>query len=237
MSFMLKSLIAVALLFTTIATAHAEDAKMIRTISLSGHGEVRAVPDLAVVNMGVMSSAPSAREALDANTKAMTELMAVLSATKIDRKDIATSNFSVNPRLDYGQNNGQPPKVIGYDVSNTVSVTLHQLDQIGNLLDKAVSSGSNQINGVSFSIANPQAAMDEARKAAVTDAKRKADLYTAATSVSLGNVISISEGGAYQPPQPMMMQAKAASSDGASVPIAQGEQVIAVDVNMVWEIK
>jgi uncharacterized protein len=237
MSSMLKSLIAIALLFTTIATAHAEDAKMIRTISLSGHGEVRAVPDLAVINMGVMSSAPSAREALDANTKAMTDLMAVLSATKIDRKDIATSNFSVNPRLDYGQNNGQPPKVLGYDVSNTVSVTLHQLDQIGNLLDKAVSSGSNQINGISFSIANPQSAMDEARKAAVTDAKRKADLYTAATSVSLGNVISISEGGAYQPPQPMMMQAKAASSDGASVPIAQGEQVIAVDVNMVWEIK
>jgi uncharacterized protein len=234
---MLKPLLAAALLFTTLSTAHAEDAKMIRNISLSGHGEVRATPDLAVVNMGVIATGTTAREALDANTKAMTDLMAVLSAAKIESKDIATSNFSVNPRYDYGQNNGQPPKVIGYDVANTVSVTVHKLDMIGDLLDKAVSSGSNQISGISFSIANPQAAMDEARKAAVMDAKRKADLYVSATSVSLGNVISISEGGGYQPPQPMMLQTKMSASDGAAVPISQGEQVIAVDVNMVWEIK
>ena len=215
----------------------AEEVKMNRIISLTGHGEVRAIPDLAIVTMGVLSSAETARQALDANTKAMTELMSSLKASNIESKDIATSNFSVNPRYDYGRNDGQPPKVTAFDVSNSVSVTLHKIDGVGDLLDKAVSSGSNQINGVTFSVANPQAAMDEARKAAVIDAKRKADLYAAATSVSLGNVLSISEGAPYQPPQPMMMQAKAMSSDDAAVPISQGEQVIAVDVNMMWEIK
>lgn len=234
---MLKSLFAAALLFTTFSSAYAEDAKMVRTISLSGHGEVRAVPDLAVVNMGVLTSSETASAALDANTKAMTNLMAVLSAAKIEPKDISTSNFSVNPRYDYGQNNGQPPKVTGYDVSNTVTLSVHELTMIGDLLDRAVSSGSNQINGISFSLANPQAAMDAARKAAVIDAKRKADLYAAAAAVSLGNLISVSEGVGYQPPQPMVMQAKMSASDGAAVPISQGEQVIAVDVNMVWEIK
>jgi uncharacterized protein len=143
----------------------------------------------------------------------------------------------VAPRYDYGQNNGQPPKVTGYDVSNNVTVTLRKLDDIGNLLDKAVSTGSNQINGISFSITNPQAAMDEARKAAVKDARRKADLYAVATSVTLGNVIALSESGGYQP-QPMEMRANMKmAADSAPVPIAQGEQVVAVDVNITWEIK
>lgn len=235
---MLKSIFAAALLLSaaTMNPAFAEDNKLIRTISLTGHGEVRVAPDLAIVTMGVLSSATTAQEALAANTKAMTDLMAALKAADIEAKDIQTSNFSVNPRYDYGQNNGQPPKLTGYDVSNNVAVIVHKIGSIGDLLDKAVTSGSNQINGISFSIANPQAAMDEARKKAVTDAKRKAELYVAATSVTLGNVISLSEGGDnYQPPMPM--QSKMMAADSSPVPIAQGEQVISVDVNISWEIK
>lgn len=235
---MLKSIFAAALLLSaaTMNPAFAEDNKLIRTISLTGHGEVRVAPDLAIVTMGVLSSTTTAQDALAANTKAMTDLMAALKAADIEAKDIQTSNFSVNPRYDYGQNNGQPPKLTGYDVSNNVAVIVHKIGSIGDLLDKAVTSGSNQINGISFSIANPQAAMDEARKKAVTDAKRKAELYVAATSVTLGNVISLSEGGDnYQPPMPM--QSKMMAADSSPVPIAQGEQVISVDINISWEIK
>jgi uncharacterized protein len=222
---------------SAINMALAEDAKMTRMISLNGHGEVHATPDIAIVTMGVLSSAATAQEALASNTKSMTDLLAALNAAHVDSKDISTSNFSVNPRYDYGQNNGQPPKVTGYDVSNNVTVTLRKIETMGSLLDKVVSAGSNQINGISFSIANPQAAMDEARKAAVVDAKRKAELYAGSTAVSLGNIISISEGGAYQPPMPMQAKMMAADSGGAPVPIAQGEQVIAMDVNISWEIK
>ena len=236
---MLKSILSAALLVTAcaISPAFSEDMKVMRSISLGGHGEVHAVPDLALVNMGVLSSAVTAREALDANTKAMTELMAVLKTANIADKDISTSNFTVAPRYDYGQNNGQPPKMTGYDVSNTVNVTIRKLESVGGLLDQAVSTGSNQINGITFSISNPQAALDEARKEAVKDAKHKAELYAAATAVSLGNLLSLSEGGAYQPPQPVLMQARAMASDAGAVPIAQGEQVIAIDVNITWEIK
>ncbi len=235
---MFKSLCTAALLasIAIINPAFAEDNKLIRTISLTGHGEVHVAPDLAIVTMGVISSAVTAQEALAANTKTMTDLMGALKAANIEAKDIQTSNFSVNPRYDYGQNNGQPPKLAGYDVSNNVAVIVHKLDGIGDLLDKAVTSGSNQINGISFSVANPQVAMDEARKEAVKDAKRKAELYVAATSVSLGNVISLSEGGGnYQPPMPM--QSKMMAADSSPVPIAQGEQVISVDVNISWEVK
>jgi uncharacterized protein len=232
---MIKSLFAAALLLST--TAFAEDAKLPRTISLVGHGEVHATPDRAVITMGVASFAATAQEALATNTKSMNDLMGVLKAAGISSKDIMTNNFSVNARLDYGQNNGQPAKVVGYDVNNTVMVTLRKIETIGDVLDKAVTSGSNQINGISFGIENPEGALDEARKAAVKDAKRKADLYVGAAGVNLGNLISLSEGGGYQPPQPMMVQAKAMSSDAGNVPIAQGEQVIAIDVNVTWEIK
>ncbi len=217
--------------------AFADEVKMNRIISLTGHGEVHAVPDMAVINMGVVSSAETARAALDANTKAMTELMANLKAANIDDKDIATSNFSVNPRLDYGQNGGQVPKLVGYDVTNTVTVIIHKIDGLGALLDKAVTSGSNQINGISFSVSKTDEAMDEARKLAVKDATHKAQIYAGAASINLGNIMSLSENGGIAEPQVMFSRAKAMAADSAPVPIAQGSQVISVDVNISWELK
>jgi uncharacterized protein len=215
----------------------ADEVKMNRLISLTGHGEIRAVPDMAVINMGVVSSAETARAALDANTKAMTELMANLKAANIDDKDVTTSNFSVNPRMDYGQNGGQVPKLVGYDVTNALTVIVHKIDGLGALLDKAVTSGSNQINGISFSVSNPDAAMDEARKLAVKDATHKAQIYAGAASINLGSIMSLSESGGVAEPQVMFSRAKAMAADSAPVPIAQGSQVIAVDVNISWEIK
>ena len=239
---MKKFLTATAILtvmFITMAQTQtfAEDLKMNRLISISGHGEVHAVPDMAVINMGVVSSAETARAALDANTKAMTELIANLKTANIDDKDIATSNFSVNPRLDYGQNGGQVPKLIGYDVTNSVTVIVHKIDGLGALLDKAVTSGSNQINGISFSVSNPDAAMDEARKLAVKDATHKAQIYAGAASINLGSVMSLSESSGMAEPQVMFSRAKAMAADSAPVPIAQGSQVISVDVNISWELK
>ena len=233
---MFKSLIAASTLALFLTSAYADEAKLPRTMSLSGHGEVRMAPDLAIVTVGVMSSAATAREALDANTKSMEGVMAALSDASIEARDIQTSNFSVNPRYDYGQNNAQPPKVIGYDVSNNVIVTVRKLDSLGAVLDQVVSSGSNQINGIQFQVSKPEAATDGARKLAVVDALRKANVYAAASGVTLGQIVSLLEGGGYQPPSPVFksMRAEGASAD---VPIAQGEQTIAVDVNFTWEIK
>jgi uncharacterized protein YggE len=236
---MFKTLIAASALTLAAASltpANAGDNKPLRTISLIGHGEVHLAPDLAIVTMGVMSSAATAREALDANTKAMQAVMAALTGAAIEARDIQTSNFMVNPRYDYGQNNTQPPKVIGYDVSNNVTVTVRKLESLGAVLDTVVSAGSNQINGVIFQVSKPEAAADEARKLAVADAQRKAKVYAEAGGLDLGSVISVSEGGGYQPPVPMFKSARA-EGISADVPIAQGEQTIAIDVNFTWEIK
>ena len=236
---MFKTLIAASALTLAVASltpAFADDDKPLRSISLSGHGEVHLAPDLAIVTVGVMSSAATAREALDGNTKSMEAIMAALKGAQIEMRDIQTSNFSVNPRYDYSQNNAQPPKVVAYDVTNNVTVTVRKLEGLGAILDQVVSSGSNQINGVMFQVSKPEAATDEARKIALADALRKANVYAAASGVTLGQIVSLSEGGGYQPPVPVFksMRAEAVSAD---VPVAQGEQAIAVDLNITWEIK
>jgi uncharacterized protein len=233
---MFRSLLAAsafALAAAAFTPAFAEDQKLPRTIALTGHGEARVVPDTAVVSVGVSSTAATAKEALAANSAAMTEVFAELKGENIADKDVQTSNFSIQPRYDYSDN-GKPPKLVGYDVSNMVTVTVRQIDGLGPLLDKLVSAGSNQINGIVFQVSKPQAAMDEARQLAVRDAARKASVYTTAANVKLGPIVSISELSGYQPPpvQMKMMRAEAA----AAPPIAAGEESLSVDVNIVWEI-
>ena len=125
----------------------------------------RFAPDLAVITLGVMNSAATAREALDANNAAMNSVMAGLKSAGIAPNDMQTSNFTISPRYDFGQDNRQPPRVVAYDVSNTVTITVRKLDTLGAVLDQTVSQGSNQINGIMFSASDPGPAQDEARKA------------------------------------------------------------------------
>ncbi len=222
-------------LLAAISPAFAEGGKMPRIISLSGHGEVRATPDLAYVTSGVVTQGATAAEALAANTKAMTDLFAALKDSGIEDRDVQTSNFSVQPRYDFSNN--QAPKMVGYDVSNNVTVTLRKVDTLGALLDRMVQSGSNQISGISFDVSKPDDAMDEARKLATEDATRKAKVYAKAMGIELGNVMQVSEGSAAQPPMPMVRSTMMKADAAPPVPMAAGEQTLAVDVNVIWEIK
>jgi uncharacterized protein YggE len=236
---MLRPTIAAAAIAATLAAASpalAQDNKMPRLISLSGNGEVRRAPDIAFVTTGVLSQGATAAEALAANTSAMNALFAALKDAGIADKDVQTSNFMVQPRYNFQEN--KAPELVGYDVSNNVTITVRKIADLGSMLDKVVQAGSNQINGIGFDVSEPSASLDEARKLATEDATRKAKIYAEAMGVTLGPVMSISEGVSYQPPMPMargkVMMADAAA---APVPVAAGEQRLSVDVNITWEIK
>lgn len=228
---------ALASLLTVTPPAFADEARLPRTITLSGHGETKIAPDMAFVTSGVMSQAATAAEALAANTQTMNGLFAALKAAGIAETDIQTSNFSVQPRYDFG-NGTSPPKLIGYEVSNSVTVTVRKLADLGPLLDRLVSAGSNQIQRIGFDVAKPDAALDAARELAAADATRKAKVYAAAMGVDLGKVLSISEG-AGQRPQPPLLRAGPMMADAASapVPVAAGEQSLSADVTVTWEIR
>jgi uncharacterized protein YggE len=229
-------LVLTGMLFLALPLAAQERELPVRTIALMGIGEVRARPDMAVITVGVIRRAATAREALSQNNSAMTEVINLLKQLGIDEKDIQTSGFSVNPAYQYDNQNQQPPKIIGYDVSNQVAVIVRKLEDLGGLLDQVVSKGSNQIYGIAFSIADPKPLEDEARRLAIADALRKAQLYAESAGISLGQIVSILEY-VQPPPVPLYGKVQRMEAQDAAVPVAEGQQLISIQVNVSWEIR
>lgn len=225
-------------LLTIVAPASGEVRELpLRSISIVGTGEVKARPDIGIVTVGVLKRAPTAQEALKQNNDAMAEIIAHLEQAGVAPKDIQTTNFSVNPAYHYDNQNQQPPRIIGYDVSNQVTIIVRKLDTMGQILDQVVGKGSNQIHGITFSIDDPRPLEDEARKRALVDAQRKARLYAEGAGITLGPIMSILEHIA-SPPIPLSVKAQRmeAAADGA-VPVSQGEQVVSVQISISWEIR
>jgi uncharacterized protein YggE len=235
-------LIPLALTTALAGPVLAEDYRGPGTITVSGEGEVTAAPDTAIVNSGVTTQGATAREALDANTAAMTQLIETLTAAGIERRDIQTSNFSVQPNYVYTDardRNGYtlPPKINGYTVSNMVTVRVRDLPSLGAVLDQSVSVGANTVNGISFSVADPSSLYDEARKEAFANALGKARLYADAARVDLEAIRSITESQGYQPPQPYMAREMAVAADASAVPVEGGELSFVINVQVTWEIE
>lgn len=154
-------------------------------ISVTGEGEASARPDMAVLTLGVTREAPTAREALDANSDAMAAVIAAMKAEGVEERDLQTSNFSISPVYVYPRPDqpDQKPKITGYQVNNTLSVRLRDIAKVGAVLDKAVTLGVNQGGGISFTNDDPSATLTEARKRAVQDAIDKATTLAEAAGV------------------------------------------------------
>lgn len=212
------------------------------SITIQGTGEVTAAPDTAYVSSGVTTQAETAREALDANSAAMEELIAALTEAGIERRDIQTSNFQVSPNYVYSDQRDAsgytlPPRITGYQVSNSVSVRVREIEELGAILDQAVTVGANTINAVSFSVDDPSALYNEARRIAFRDARAKAELYAELADARLDEIEDISETSGYVPaPRPQTARF-AAEAVGASVPIEAGEMTFSISVNVTWELE
>lgn len=223
------------------APALAQEADEPGLITINGTGEVVAAPDMAIVSSGVVTDGNTAREALTANTEAMAALIEVLRGAGIEARDIQTSGFSVQPNYVYSNERDEsgyqrPPKIVGYRVSNNVSVRVRDLEILGTVLDRAVTVGANTISGISFAVAETGELMDDARKAAVADAIARAELLTGAAGVGLGKIRMISEQGGARP-QPVLMERLAMAADAAApVPVEAGELTFSVTVSIQWEI-
>ncbi|HEX4273193.1 MAG TPA: SIMPL domain-containing protein [Rhizomicrobium sp.] len=205
----------------------------LHTLSMAGHGEVKAAPDMVTVNAGVTTSAATAAVALAANTARMKGVFGALEKLGVPDKNIQTANFSVSPQYTNGDNNG-PRRLTGYQVNNEVSLRLEDVTKLGTALDALVTAGANQMNGISFDIRQPAPLLEQARAGAIADARARAETYARAAGVTLGPILSISEG-ANEGPRPMYRMA-AAFAAAPPPPIAVGEQSVSADVSVVWEI-
>jgi hypothetical protein len=206
-----------------------------RTFAVSGHGEARSAPDIAMVSTGVRTQGATAKAALQSNTAAMSGVFKAMKEMGIADKDMQTSNFSVQPVYEpYREGQTTPRKIVAYEVFNQVTVTVRDLTRLGEALDTFVSAGSNELQGISFSIDKPDPLQDEAREAAIKDALHKAELMAKAAGVKLGRLVTMSESSGGRPMPAMAMSMRA---EKASVPIAAGEQLLAADVSLTFEIK
>lgn len=206
---------------------------MQRVVTVSAEGSVSARPDIAHIQSGVVTEAATAAAALSKNSSTMTHLTIGLKASGIADGDIKTTSFNVAPRFVHARD-GSAPAIDGYRVTNDVHVIVRNISKVGELLDRLVALGANQIGGLSFDVAKADALRDEARKLAIANARRRAELYAAAAGASLGPVISILEETVHMVPRgPMLARAPAADS----VPISEGTQQVEARVTVSWELK
>ena len=210
-------------------------------LSLTAQGKSTRTPDLAVFNAGVVTQGVTASEALSANAAAMNRVIATLKKAGIADRDIQTSQISLNPvysQPEYGPNGipRQEPRITGYQAVNNVTIRSRNVAGFGKVLDALVASGANQVNGPSFQMAEPAAAMDEARLDAMKSARARAELYARAAGLRVVRIVSISEGGGFSPPQPVYMRAMKAEAAAAPTPIAVGEVEAEVNLSVQFEL-
>ncbi len=204
-----------------------------RHITVSAEGRVTARPDIARLTCGIVTEGAQARDALSGNSASMEKLLSGLKAAGVANADISTTGFDVSPRYEHPQD-GHPPRISGYRVSNDVHIVVRDLEALGGLLDRLVKLGSNRIGGLSFDVAEAEALRDEARKLAVANARKRAELFATAAGVDLGQVIVMSEDSVHVAPRgPMMVRAEM----NASVPIAEGAQEFTARVTITYALR
>ena len=225
----MRAVLALAALLAASLPALAETAPP--SISVNGEAQVSVAPDLAQIDGGVTTEAKTAREASEANNKAMAAVLPALKAAGIPETDIQTSRISLFPQSAPSRPNG-PMQITGYRANNRVTVRIRDVTKVAATIDALVTAGANEIGGINFMVSQESKHLDDARVQAIEDARRKAEIYARAANVRLGAPVSISEEGSGGPVPVVRAQFKA----GAAPPVAPGEETLRVSVNVSYEI-
>ncbi|HQV56601.1 MAG TPA: SIMPL domain-containing protein [Ilumatobacteraceae bacterium] len=202
-----------------------------RTITVSGQGTISVKPDLATVELGARAEASSAVDALSTTNQKVDAVIKAVKAAGVSDDDITTSQLYVNASYD---RDGKPN---GFSASNTVRVRVRGVDKAGPVIDAAASAAGENIslNGISFSMADPESVLADARTAAINNASKRAGEFAAAAGVKVGAVLQISEV-SVSVPTPMYEMAADRTAAGASTPVVAGAQDMTVNVTVVYEL-
>jgi uncharacterized protein len=258
----MKKLLVAALLAVSPAALHAQNVTQPEVtlgpnsaiLSLSAEGESSRVPDIAMFSAGVVTQATTAAEAIGDNSRRMDAVIAALKRAGVVDRDIQTSTISLSPRYSDPERDAQlrarqlgqpyiPPedqarRIVGYEARNSVQVRVRNLANMGRVIDALVAAGSNEVNGPNFALDEEQAALDEARFEAVTKGRQRAELYARAAGMRVARILSISEGGGYQPVRQIFATGARVDSvpSPPPTPVQPGELTLGVNVSMQFEL-
>ena len=218
-----------------------------RTITVSGEGKIIAKPDLARVSLSVVSTGATVQAVSDDNNQKMAAIAQEIKNLGIKAEDIQTSQYNLYPQYDYntpiyyeGGVRTDAPKILGYNLSQSLDVRIRDLNLIDQVLDKGTAAGANQVGALSFEIDDDGALKQDARDQAFKIAREKADKMAQAAGVKIGRVVTFSEG--FGGPMPVYANfsrdVMAESSAGGVAPSVEvGSQELAINVSVTYEIE
>ena len=203
-------------------------------ISSSATAEAKFSPDRATVSIAVQTKAATAEAAAADNARKQSAVLSSLRALGMTNEQLSTTGYSVNPEYRYPQN--AAPVITGYTVTNTILADVHDLKQVGKVLDTALASGSNVISSLDFYASNTDVPRNKALTDAVTKARAQAEIAAKAAGGSLGSLIRLDVGGgnSIQPPRPMF-SAKSMASPAPETQINAGQQTVSMSVSGSWQ--
>ena len=207
------------------------------TIVIQGEGKVTAKPDLARLDLGVQVDGVTVKAAQEQNTQKMNAITAAMTALGVKKEDLQTSQYSIQPKIDWS--NGKQT-VLGYTVTQTLSVKVRDLDKAGDVLAKAGELGVNQIGGISFTIDDPTSLKDDARLKAIADARKKAEALATQLGLDIVKVVTFSENSQGGYPVPMMAKSYGMMDSAVAAPspeIQSGTLDVVSDVSVTFEVR
>lgn len=238
----MKSLLGALLGIFIISGAYAQmppPPPMPSTLSISGEAKEQVAPDQATITASLVTRDKELAVAKKNNDGQMEKVVQIAQQYSIPKTKITPSNLNISPEYDYN-NGSQKPVLIGYVVSRTLMITLDKLETHEKVLSALVDAKIDQVSGMQFSVANPDAIEDRLRVKAMENAKTKAAALAAAAGVKLGRPISISvSNGGYMPApvMPMAMKTMSADSAGSVAPSLPGMLEMREVVNVVFALE
>jgi len=214
----------------------AGNAQTSQGIAVSGTGSVAVQPDIAIINMGIEVTAPTVAEAREQAADAMTALEEAVAGQGVEDADIQTRYFNIYPQYSYAE--GAAPAITGFTVTNQVEVKVRNIDSASAVLDSAIIAGGNavRVNGISFTVDDPEQFLADARRDAVENARANAEILASAAGVELGAPISINESTSYSEPYPPYYAERSAQDSGGATSVNPGEQELTLVVSVVFDI-
>jgi uncharacterized protein YggE len=209
-------------------------------VMITGDSTVQAQPDTAIVAISVVTQNKSALEAQQENATRTDAVVRAVKAAVGANAEVKTSGYSVQPQRQY--RDGQPAVITGFEVRNSVTATLSELNKVGNVLDAAAQAGSNEVAGIMFTLRQDRQARDRALTEATREAMSKAQVIAQALGGRVARIVEVQEEGFFmRPPMPYgtvdFAMARAGTGAQVQTPIEIGTLDVTSRVQVIAEVE
>ena len=216
-----------------------------RTFSVEGEAKLALIPDIAKFSVSVVSEGAQVPEVQKMNTEKMNAIVAFIQESGVDKKDMQTAQYTLNPRYDYvpcdGTGKCPAPRISGYTLTQELSVKVRDTEKLGDLLSGVTNKGANTVSSVSFAVDDDGDARSEARNEAIADARKKAKDIARASGFTVGRLVAFYENPVY--PEPMydagrvgVAEMKGGAEMAPAPSIEPGTKESTVRVSLTFEI-